>query len=192
MNDVHVFLRRSDAALAFLLEAVKDKHCLGKLHGVHGTVGATNIVFHHLKHPGTTKALEHLGGVMFVTSLCQRQSRLESRQKYSASHVIARVSVKSGDTLQVRRSSKDIDISCNSAEHGDAQGRAISRANAGMAGNILFGGGIGAIIDHNKGAAYTYPSWVQLVFGQELTFDRSDEKDGLPVQDRGPATTAVK
>ena len=102
------------------------------------------------------------------------------------------VSVKSGDTLQVRRSSKDLDISCTSAEQGEAHGRAISRANAGMAGNILFGGGIGAIIDHNKGTAYTYPSWVQLVFGQELTFDRSDEKDGLPVQGRGPATAVVK
>jgi hypothetical protein len=34
-------------------------------------------------------------------------------------------------------------------------GRAISRANAGMAGNIIFGGGIGAIIDHNKGTAYS-------------------------------------
>lgn len=100
------------------------------------------------------------------------------------------VSVKSGDTLQVRRSSKDLDISCTSAEQGEAHGRAISRANAGMAGNILFGGGIGAIIDHNKGTAYTYPSWVQLVFGQELTFDRSDEKDALPVQGRGPATAA--
>ena len=98
------------------------------------------------------------------------------------------VSVKSGDTLQVRRSSKDLDISCTSAEQGDAHGRAISRANAGMAGNILFGGVIGAVIDHNKGTAYTYPSWVQLVFGQELTFDRSDEKEGLPVQGRGPAT----
>lgn len=50
-----------------------------------------------------------------------------------------------------------------------------------MAGNIIFGGGIGAIIDHNKGTAYTYPTWVQLVFGQTLVFDRKDETDGVPV-----------
>ena len=50
MNDVHIFLRRGDAALAFLLEAVKDKHCLGKLNGVHGSVGAANIVLHHFQH----------------------------------------------------------------------------------------------------------------------------------------------
>ena len=57
-----------------------------------------------------------------------------------------------------------------------------------MAGNIILGGGIGAIIDHNKGTAYTYPTWMQLVFGQTLVFDRSDEKDGQPVQGRAPGT----
>ena len=55
-----------------------------------------------------------------------------------------------------------------------------------LAGNILFGGGIGAIIDHNKGTAYTYPTWIQLVFGQTLVFDRSDEKEGQPVPGRAP------
>ena len=65
-------------------------------------------------------------------------------------------------------------------------GRAISRANAGLAGNIIFGGGIGAIIDHNKGSAYTYPTWVQLVFGKTLVFDRSAEKEGMPVMGTEP------
>ena len=98
------------------------------------------------------------------------------------------VSAKSGDTAQVRRSSKDLDIVCNHPQNPTASARAISRANAGMAGNIIFGGGIGAIIDHNKGTAYTYPTWVQLVLGQTLVFDRSDEKDGQPVQGRAPGT----
>lgn len=91
------------------------------------------------------------------------------------------MSVKSGDTLQVRRSSQDLDIVCRQADQPDAQGRAISRANAGLAGNIIFGGGIGAIIDHNKGTAYTYPTWVRLVFGKTLVLDRSSEKEGQPV-----------
>lgn len=89
---------------------------------------------------------------------------------------------KSGDTIQARRSSKDLDIVCKHPSEGDATGRAISRANAGMFGNIIFGGGIGAIIDHNKGTAYTYPTWVQLIFGKALTFDRSAEKEGQPLQ----------
>lgn len=91
------------------------------------------------------------------------------------------ITAKSGDTVQVRRSSKDMDITCKHPSNPDAAARAISRANGGMAGNIIFGGGIGAIIDHNKGTAYTYPTWVQLVFGKTLVFDRSAEKEGQPV-----------
>lgn len=92
--------------------------------------------------------------------------------------------------MQVRRSSKDLDILCKHPENPDATARAISRANAGMFGNIIFGGGIGAIIDHNKGTAYTYPTWVQLVFGKTLVFDRTAEKDGQPTP--GTEPTAAK
>jgi hypothetical protein len=89
---------------------------------------------------------------------------------------------KSGDTIQARRSSKDLDIVCTDASAGTASGRAISRVNGGMFGNIILGGGIGALIDHNKGTAYTYPTWVQLVFGKLLSFDRNAEKEGQPLQ----------
>lgn len=95
-------------------------------------------------------------------------------------------SMKSGDTAQIRRSNKDLDIVCKHPENPDANARAISRANAGMFGNIILGGGIGAIIDHSKGTAYTYPTWVQLVFGKTLVFDRTAEKNGQPT----PATEA--
>ena len=87
---------------------------------------------------------------------------------------------KSGVATQVRRSSKDLDINCKLAGQPDANARAISRANGGMWGNILFGGGIGAVIDHNKGTAYTYPTWIQLVFGKSMVFDRTAEKEGTP------------
>jgi hypothetical protein len=89
--------------------------------------------------------------------------------------------VKSGETTAVRRSGKDLDIVCNDPANPEATARAVSRANGGMWGNIILGGGVGAIIDHNKGTAYTYPTWVQLVFGQSLVFDRSNEKEGQPV-----------
>lgn len=90
------------------------------------------------------------------------------------------ITMKSGDTSQVRRSSKDLDIVCKDPKNPEANARAISRANGGMWGNIILGGGIGAIIDHSKGTAYTYPTWVQLVFGRSLVFDRTAEKDGQP------------
>jgi len=104
------------------------------------------------------------------------------------------VSVKSGDTTQVRRSGKDLDVLCKDPKNPDAIARAISRANGGMWGNIILGGGIGAIIDHNKGTAYTYPTWIQLVFGKTLVFDRSVEKEGQPtlgVEPTGSSTTPV-
>jgi hypothetical protein len=88
---------------------------------------------------------------------------------------------KSGETVQVHRSSKDLDIVCTHPDNPDAVARAISRANAGMWGNIIIGGGVGAIIDHTKGTAYTYPTWVQLIFGKTLVFDRASESDSQPV-----------
>lgn len=101
------------------------------------------------------------------------------------------VSGKSGDTLQVRRSSKDLDITCAHPSNPGATARAISRANSGMWGNIIIGGGIGAIIDHNKGTAYTYPTWVQLVFGKSMVFDRSAEKEGAPTPGTETNATAA-
>lgn len=90
--------------------------------------------------------------------------------------------VRSGDTVNVRRSAKDLDITCTSPGQPNASARAVSRANGGMWGNILLGGAVGAIVDHNKGTAYTYPTWMQLVFGKVLTFDRRGEKEGAPVK----------
>lgn len=91
------------------------------------------------------------------------------------------VTLRSGETTMVRRSSRDADINCKQPDGERASGRAISRANAGLAGNVILGGGIGMIVDHHRGTAYTYPSWVQLVFGKTLVFDRSSEREGFPL-----------
>lgn len=80
----------------------------------------------------------------------------------------------------VKKSSKDLSVICEHEVEESAKGVLVSRAGAGMWGNIVFGGGIGAIIDHNKGTAYNYPEWVQLIIGQYLTFDRSKHNDGKP------------
>jgi hypothetical protein len=89
--------------------------------------------------------------------------------------------VKSGGQVSIERSDEDIFVTCKHPDNEDATGKVISRINAGFFGNALIGGGVGAIIDHTTGNAYTYPSWIQLVFGKFLVFDRSDEKEGLPV-----------
>lgn len=78
-------------------------------------------------------------------------------------------------TVSVHRSGENLQVSCAIENNPDGRGTLISRANGGMYGNILIGGGIGAIIDHNKGTAYTYPSWVKVMMGQNLVFDRKHE-----------------
>ena len=93
---------------------------------------------------------------------------------------------RSGGTVSLRRGSQDLDILCKDPAQPDARGRLISRANAAMAGNIILGGLIGVVIDHAKGTGYSYPSWVQLVFGRSLVFDRGDEETGRPLKGKDP------
>lgn len=83
----------------------------------------------------------------------------------------------SSGTMRPHRSGENLVVTCtkDGAEKGMAT--LISRANGGMFGNILFGGGIGAIIDHNKGTAYSYPDWVRVIMGDDLLFDRKQNKD---------------
>ncbi len=100
------------------------------------------------------------------------------------------LTMRSGDTAQVRRSSVDLDVMCKNPQSpgANANARLISRANAGLAGNLLIGG-VGAIIDHTKGTAYTYPTWVQLTFGKTLVFDRAREREGSPVAGTEPGSS---
>ena len=84
---------------------------------------------------------------------------------------------KTPGALVVHRSGQNLLVNC--AKEGEAPGVAtvISRANGGMFGNILFGGGIGAIIDHNKGTAYSYPDWIRVIMGDNLVYDRKNNKE---------------
>lgn len=79
--------------------------------------------------------------------------------------------------VSVHRSGQNLLVNC--AKEGEQAGVAtvISRANGGMFGNILFGGGIGAIIDHNKGTAYSYPDWIRVIMGDDLVYDRKTNKE---------------
>lgn len=96
----------------------------------------------------------------------------------------------SGETIMVTRSRGDLRIECRRPDLPPALGELISRANVGMAGNIFFGGAIGATIDHANASAYTYPTWIRLVFGRTLVMDRREEVDGKPLLGRDPAATA--
>jgi hypothetical protein len=78
--------------------------------------------------------------------------------------------------VSVQRSAEDLLVTCTKEGENDGMLRAISRAASGMFGNILFGGGIGAIIDHNKGTGYDYPEALVVEMGKSLVRDRDDER----------------
>ena len=47
----------------------------------------------------------------------------------------------------------------------------VSATKGSMFGNIIFGGGIGAIVDHNNGSAYEYPAFIQVMMGLFKTIE---------------------
>ena len=59
--------------------------------------------------------------------------------------------------VSVQRSAEDLLVECKKEGLPDGFVRAFSRVAGAMFGNIIFGGGIGAIIDHAKGTGYNYP-----------------------------------
>ncbi len=61
-------------------------------------------------------------------------------------------------SVGVHKSNKDLQVSCTKSGFEPGRAAVVSETKGAMFGNILFGGGIGAIIDHNSGAAYEYPT----------------------------------
>ena len=68
-------------------------------------------------------------------------------------------------SVSIHRSNDDMQATCR--KEGLEPGRAaiVSDTKGSMFGNILLGGGIGAIVDHNNGSAYEYPTLIQIVMG---------------------------
>lgn len=74
--------------------------------------------------------------------------------------------------VNIHRSSEDLTVECKKPGLKDGLLKAISRAAGSMYGNIIFGGGIGAIIDHNKGTGYNYPDALPVEMGKSVIVDR--------------------
>lgn len=68
-------------------------------------------------------------------------------------------------SVQIRRSNDDMLVQCTKTGHETGQASVVSDTKGSMFGNIIFGGGIGAVIDHNTGSAYEYPTLIQVVMG---------------------------
>jgi hypothetical protein len=79
---------------------------------------------------------------------------------------------KSPANVNVRKSNEDLEVMCKKEGMPDGLLKAISRAAGSMFGNIIFGGGIGAIIDHSKGTGYDYPDQLPVKMGESVVVDK--------------------
>lgn len=72
-------------------------------------------------------------------------------------------------SVMVHRSNKDLMVHCTKEGFKDARANVVSKTKSNMWGNIIFGGGVGAIVYHNNGSAYQYPPVLKLIMGQDTT-----------------------
>jgi hypothetical protein len=66
-------------------------------------------------------------------------------------------------TVGISRSNDNMQLLCRKDGYEPGRNGIVSDTKGMMFGNILFGGGIGAIVDHTSGAAYEYPSVFQVI-----------------------------
>lgn len=92
-------------------------------------------------------------------------------------------------SVSIHRSNDDMQVTCR--KDGLEPGRAaiVSDTKGSMFGNIIFGGGIGAVVDHNSGAAYEYPTLIQVVMG---AFSEIEAPKPNPDPQVSPATSAAQ
>jgi hypothetical protein len=72
-------------------------------------------------------------------------------------------------TVTVHRAYGDMNVKCEKPGFEPGLANVKSSTKGMMAGNILFGGVIGAGVDAASGAAYDYPALFQVMMGQEQT-----------------------
>lgn len=81
-------------------------------------------------------------------------------------------------TVAIRRSNDDMNIICRKDGVDPGLATVVSDTKGMMWGNILAGGGIGAIVDHNTGAAYEYPVLIQILMGSNIKIEPPKPKEG--------------
>jgi len=128
----------------------------------------------------SASVLTFLSGCASVTGTTGQSISVETRQKNGA--VLSGASceltnskgkwfLNTPGTAAIRRSNDDMIVICNKDGHAPGTAAVVSETKGMMFGNILLGGGIGAIVDHNTGAAYEYPTLIQIMMGSKLKMD---------------------
>ncbi len=98
--------------------------------------------------------------------------------------------VTSPGSVTITRSNDELQVTCSKAGLEPGRAAVVSATKGSMFGNIIFGGGIGALVDHNTGAAYEYPSFLQIVMGAFTKILPSDQPQGQPAATQQPAAAA--
>ena len=82
-------------------------------------------------------------------------------------------------TTEIRRSNEDLIVACQKSGHEPGRAVVVSDTKAAMFGNIILGGGVGALLDHNSGVAYEYPSLVDISMGDSIKITSSTNPANL-------------
>ena len=83
---------------------------------------------------------------------------------------------KAPSMVNIRKSGEDLNVVCKKEGMPDGLLKAISRAAGSMWGNIIFGGGIGAVVDHSNGKGYSYPDQLPVKMGETVIIDKREKK----------------
>ena len=81
-------------------------------------------------------------------------------------------------SVAIRRSNDDMQVTCKKDGYDSGRASVVSDTKGSMFGNILLGGGIGAIVDHSNGSAYEYPTLIQVIMGTDTHI--ASPKDNTP------------
>jgi hypothetical protein len=97
-------------------------------------------------------------------------------------------------TVQIHRSNDDLQVTCRKDGYDNGRASVVSDTKGSMFGNIILGGGIGAVVDHNNGSAYEYPSFIQVIMGSDTVI--GTPRDNTPANPNpmggGPVSIPAK
>ncbi len=91
-------------------------------------------------------------------------------------------------SVMIRRSNDDMQVLCSKSGYESGRAAVVSDTKGSMFGNILFGGGIGAIIDHSNGSAYEYPTLIQVLMGAFSKVETAKQTSPSDSQTANPGT----
>jgi hypothetical protein len=77
--------------------------------------------------------------------------------------------------IMISRSNDDLTVTCRKESFENGRVGVVSNTKGSMFGNILLGRDIGAIVDHNTGSAYEYPTFIQVMMGSNVTIGTKRE-----------------